>query len=407
VGDKKHCISATVSKVGEAFASTRAEIYLDRFEGNVRRVKGFIGPRVELMAVVKADGYGHGAIATGRTALASGAHHLAVYTLAEALSLRKGGVDGSIVVLGPIYPDQAATCISHGITPCISSRELGQAIAAAAISAGTQAAFHVEIDTGLTRYGVLPEEAVPLVAALDKLPGLRREGLFTHFAKADEEDKTSVWKQFRVFSKVRLALNDAGLTFRVYHVAASAATLDFPEMHLDLVRCGISLYGYYPSSYVSRSVGLEPVLALGSQLARVHDVSKGVGVSYGHDWTATRKSRIGLVPFGYADGMPRTVQGKAHVLVRGRRAPIAGRVAMDQFMIDLSRVPDAQEGDPVTIIGTSGEDEITADEIGEWAGTISYDVLSGISTRVPRLYIEGGRPVAKRLGMTMELLLGA
>lgn len=403
MGDCQSCFSATITEEGDAFAMTRAEIHLDRFDSNIRGLREYVGQTIELMVVVKADAYGHGAVAISRSAMDAGADHVAVYTVAEALSLRNAGIKGSIVVLGPIPPEAATICVARDITPCISNLDLGRAISAAAPSIGKSIPFHLEIDTGLTRYGILPEEALPLVQALDALPSLQREGLFTHFAKADEQDKSWVHKQVKVFQRVRSTLEDAGFSFRLYHVAASSAILDFPELHLDLVRCGIALYGYYPSEYVKRSIQLLPVMTLGSHLARVRTVAKGVGVSYGHDWQAGRKSRIGLVPFGYADGMPRTVQGRGHVLVRGRRAPVVGRVAMDQFMIDLSDIQDAGEGDRVTIIGTSGDEEITADDIAGWAGTISYDVLSGISTRVPRLYIRKGRMVAGRVGMTMEV----
>jgi alanine racemase len=400
---KKHPLAANISKIGDVFATTRAEIYLDRLDSNVRNLLDFVGPAVELMVVVKADGYGHGAVTVGRSARAAGAHHLAVYTVAEGLHLRKAGIEGSIVVLGQIAASQAELCVRHDLTPCIATIEVGKALSCAAQSTSATVPFHLELDTGLTRGGILPGEALDLVQALDALPGLRREGLFTHFASADEENKELTWKQFHIFKKVRKLLTDHDLTFRTYHVAASSAALDFPEMHLDMVRCGISIYGYYPSAHVKRSVDLQPVMALGSHLARVRSVPKGVGVSYGHDWKASHRSVIGLVPFGYADGMPRTVQGNGTVLVRGQRAPIVGRVAMDQFMVDLTKVKDAQQGDLVTIIGSSGEDEITADNIGGWAGTISYDVLSGISTRVPRLYIRNGEPVSGRLGMTMSV----
>ncbi len=400
----KKCVSAEISAVGATIAPTRAEVYLDRLQSNVRSILGHIGPEVKLLAVVKADAYGHGAVAVGRAAVNAGVHMLAVYTVAEGYYLRRAGISDPVVVFGPIEPWQAKKCVAHTLTPCVASLELGKALSEAATSACLTVPYHIEVDTGLTRYGIEPEETLPLIKALNKLPGLRREGLFTHFATADEESKEVVWKQFKRFKRVRNLLAEHDITFPLCHVAASSATLDFPEMHLDMVRCGICLYGYYPSPFVSRSVPLQPVMALGSRLARVHSVPKGAGVSYGHDWKATRRSVIGLVPFGYADGMPRPVQGKGSVLVRGKRAPIVGRVAMDQFMVDLTKVPGAQQGDDVTIIGRSGEDEITADEIGEWAGTISYDVLAGVSPRVPRLYFEGGNVVAERVAMTADLV---
>ncbi|HEV3310332.1 MAG TPA: alanine racemase, partial [Chloroflexota bacterium] len=341
-------LGAHISKFGDTFASTRAEIHLDRLASNIRNVMAYVGPRVQLMAVVKADGYGHGSIAVGRGALAAGAQHLAVYTFAEAMYLRKACIEGSLVVLGPMADSMAEACVTHDITPCITTIELAIALSAAAVSAGKTVSYHVELDTGLTRLGIFPEEALPFTQALDALPGLRREGLFTHFAGADEASKESVFEQFHVFLKIKHMLAKHDITFPLAHVAASSATVEFPEMHLDLVRCGLCLYGYYPSPYVKHTVDVEPVMALGSHLARVRAVHKGVGVSYGHDWKATHKSVIGLVPFGYADGMPRTVQGKGYVLVRGHKAPIVGRVAMDQFMVDLTKVKGACEGDLVT-----------------------------------------------------------
>jgi|SRR5579872_4816474 len=394
---------AEMTKVGDAFWLTRAEVCLDRYVANVTRMKRYIGPDVRLMAVVKADGYGHGAVMIGKTALQSGADQLAVYTPAEAIYLRKAGVEGTIVVLGPISPIHAALCVRYRITPCINSVELAQALGEAAKVEDAQVRYHVEIDTGLTRYGIMPDEALDLLQAISSIPRLAPQGMFTHFASADEKSKDSTWKQFHKFMKLKAYLSDHGIEFPTYHVAASSATLDFPEMHLNLVRCGISLYGYYPSPYVKRSVDLAPVMVLGSHLARVRSVPRGTGVSYGHDWKAKHRSVIGLVPFGYADGMPRTVQGRGQVLVRGHRAPIVGRVAMDQFMVDLSHIEEASEGDAVTLIGKCGDEEITADELGSWAGTISYDVLSGVSTRVPRLYVRDGAPVYRRSGMTMAV----
>lgn len=398
----KRC--AELSHFGTEFATTRAEIYLDRLQSNVHNLKAFIGPTVHLMAVVKADGYGHGAVAVAKAAVHAGAFSLGVYTMPEAIYLRKAGITASIMVFGPIDPWAAKACVSHDVTPCITSLEFAEALSMAASAAGKRVRFHIELDTGLSRYGIRPQDAVSFVQALDRLPALEREGVFTHFATADEPLHEPARKQFKIFMKICKMLDANSVPFPLRHAAASAATLEFPEMHLDLVRCGISIYGYYPSIHVSRQVDLQPVMALGSQLARVHSVSRGVGVSYGYDWRAAKKSVIGLVPFGYADGMPRTVQGRGQILVRGQRAPIVGRVAMDQFMVDLTAIKDVGQGDEVTIIGRSGEEEISADDIGQWAGTISYDVLSGISPRVPRLYLDGGKPVAQRQAMTTELV---
>ena len=235
-------------------ARARADIHLDRLESNVRNILAHIGPKVLLMAVVKADGYGHGAAAVGRAALEAGAHQLAVYTPNEAVYLRRAGIDGSIVVLGPVLPDQAETRVRHRMTPCVSSLQLARALSTAARSHSVTVPFHVEIDTGLTRYGIRPEDALPLLRALDGLPGLAREGLFTHFASADEDSKDLTRAQLSVFMDLRRDLERNGIRFPLYHAANSAAMLDLPETHLDMVRCGIALYGCYPSTSVKRAV---------------------------------------------------------------------------------------------------------------------------------------------------------
>jgi alanine racemase len=369
---------------------TVARIDLNAFAGNIKHLLRFIGSDVRLMAVVKADAYGHGAAALGKVAQDAGASHLAVYTLAEAVALRNADIDGPVVVLGPILPTDAPVVVARSITPCIATLPLAQSLSSASQSRGTTVPYHLEIDTGLTRYGIMPNEVEEFCLALERLPGLEREGLFTHFASADEEPVDTTRTQFSIFRDVADRLAAIGMTFPIHHVCASAAALNFPEMHLDMVRCGICLYGYYPTTQVVHTVEVHPVMTLTSQIARVRTVPVGTGVSYGHEWTADRPSTIGLVPIGYADGLPRQVQGNGKFLVRGFRAPILGRIAMDQIMIDLTDIPDAAPGDEVVILGQSGADYIWADEIGAWAGTISYDILSGISARVPRVYAPGG-----------------
>lgn len=391
------------SGVKQTLPATRAEIHLDRLRKNIAGLRSLIGPNVELLAVVKADAYGHGAILMAKTMFGSGVNRIAVYTLPEAVALRHAGINGPILVLGPIAPADAPCCVTLDITPAIASLELATRLSAEALRRNQTVAYHVEIDTGLTRYGVLAADSLDFVRRLRDLRNLRPEGLFTHYASADEREKTSVWEQFEAFKVTKQKLADQGLAFPMYHVAASAAALEYPEMHLDMVRCGISIYGYYPSEFVRRSVDLQPVLSIRSVLARVRPIATGVGVSYGSEFRTTRPSIIGLVPFGYADGMPRSAYKHGQVLVRGTRVPIVGRIAMDQFMVDLTGVQGVEEGDEVTIIGRSGDEEITADDIARWAGTISYEVLTRISVRVPRVYFDDGRQVAFRRPMSTEV----
>jgi len=388
----------------QALPATRAEIDLDALRSNVAAIRGSLEPGVQLLVVVKADGYGHGAIQVGRTALEAGASHLAVYTVPEALSLRNAGIAGPVLVLGPIDPSQAEACVTAGITPAIASMQLARALSQRAVEAGMTVTYHLEVDTGLTRYGILVGEVGTFLKALKTLPGLKPEGIFTHYASADEPDpsKALTWQQFELFRALLGALEEHGFHFSLRHAAASAAMLHCPAMDLDMVRCGISVYGYYPSAHVSRRINLQPVMSLKSALARVRTFEAGTGVSYGHEFVTSRRTIIGLVPFGYADGFPRCAGKHGHVLIAGRPAKIVGRVAMDQLMVDLTDVGPVAEGDEVVILGRSGESRITADDIAGWAGSISYEVLAGIGVRVPRVYLSAGRPVAIRHGMSMK-----
>jgi alanine racemase len=398
--DKLRRMPMLFSQENAPHGLTRAEIHLDRLVHNIRAVRRQIGPSVEFMAIVKADAYGHGAVMIAKTAIQNGVDRLAVYTLAEAIALRRAGIEAPIVALGPFDVTEAGACVAFSIRPTLTSLSVATALSHSAMQASKTVPYYIEVDTGLTRYGLPIDEVLPFVQALSALPGLQPEGLFTHFARADERAKEPTWQQFRLFERVRQQLADHGFRFPLCHVANSAATIDLPGMYLDMVRIGIALYGYYPSADVSRTVPLSPIMAIGSRLARVRRVPTGTTVSYGVDFRTERPSVIGLVPFGYADGMPRNVQGKGFVLVRGQRAPIVGRIAMDQFMVDLTDLTDVQEGDEVVILGRSGDEEISADDLAAWAGTISYEVLTRISPRVPRLYIENGRVVAMRRAMS-------
>lgn len=375
---------------------TWAEIDLGALKGNVRALKERVGPRCQLLAVVKANAYGHGAVMAARSALEAGATRLGVACPDEGVELRRAEIAAPIVVLGYTPPCEAEKAVKQGLTPTVNSLEHAEAVAQASQRLGRITPVHLKVETGMNRFGLDRKPLLTLARALGSMPALRLEGAYTHFACADEADKSFTWRQFEEFMAV------AGeLDLPIRHVANSAAILDLPEMALDMVRAGIAIYGLYPSAAVSRSVALRPVLSLRSRVARVRDLAPGETVSYGRTWAAAAPSRVALVPCGYADGLPRLLSNSGAVLVRGRRAPIIGRICMDLTVVDVTAIDGVAEGDEVVALGTQGQEAVTAEEIASHAGTISYEVLCGISRRVPRVYKEGGKVLAvETMGVT-------
>jgi alanine racemase len=340
-------------------------------------------------AVVKANAYGHGAVGVARATLEAGADRLAVICVDEGEQLRRGGVSVPILVMGHSSVGEARRIVELELAPTVTSLEMGRALAREAEAASVRQRLHLKVDTGLNRYGLTPQEVVPLAEALRAIPSLEVEGIFTHFASADEGDKRFTLEQYTTFRGVVEKLP----WVPIRHVSNTATLLDRPEMSLEMARPGVGMYGLYPSPYVSRSLNLRPVLSLKSRVTRLTRVAPGDSVSYGRTWRANRPSTIALVMCGYADGLPRLLSNRGSMLVRGRRVPIVGRVCMDMCMVDVTDVPDVAEGDEVVVIGRQGEAEITAEEVAELCGTISYEILCGISARVPRLYLRRGRPV--------------
>lgn len=378
-----------------------AEIDLDALDHNVSALKRQAGPAA-LAAVVKANAYGHGALGVAQTALDASADRLAVICVDEGEQLRQGGVTAPILVMGHTPPSEAARVVELALTPTVNSLEMGQALAREAEAAGARLPVHVKVDTGLNRYGLPPQEVVPLAESLRQMAPLEIEGLFTHFASADEGDKRFTLEQYTVFRRTAEQLS----WIPVRHVSNTATLLDRPEMGLEMVRPGVGLYGLYPSRYVSRSLSLRPVMSLKSRVSRLTRLATDESVSYGRTWRASRPSTVALVMCGYADGLPRVLSNRGSVLVHGRRAPIVGRVCMDMCVADVTDLPDVAEGDEVTLIGRDGDEEITADEVGELCSTISYEILSGIAARVPRLYLREGRTIGVQT-LTRPLVQGS
>jgi len=365
---------------------TRAVVDLDRIRRNVRALRALTGAEVRQMAVVKADGYGHGAVPVARAALEAGTEWLGVALVEEGTELRRAGIGAPILVLGAPFPGEADEAVGHDLSVTVCGREAPLALDRAAASAGTTAAVHVKVDTGMGRVGLPPEEALEFVAWLSGLPHVRVEGILSHFAAADETDLAFSHRQADVFRDVLEALAARGLTPPLRHLANTAGTMVLPGSHLDLVRTGIGIYGLYPSPEIEHTVALEPALSLSTRIALLKTVPAGTALSYGRTFVTRHPSRIATLPVGYGDGYPRLLSNRGEVLVAGRRAPIVGRVCMDLTLVDVTDVPTAREGDEAVLVGSQGEDSISIDEIAGLTGTINYEITCGVGRRVPREY---------------------
>jgi alanine racemase len=372
-----------------------AEIDLDAFEANVKTIRHHVGPQVEVFAVIKANAYGHGAVALAPVALQAGATRLAVHRTIEGIELRQAGIQAPILLLGYTPPAAVDQVVHWRLTPSVITPEFAQALSARAVAAGVVIPIHVKVDTGMNRYGIQPEDAVDFIAPLKAMPGLRVEGLFTHFATADAGDQAHVRKQLQVFNEVLSALKLAGVEIPIAHVANSAAIMRLPEAHFNAVRPGISLYGLPPSREWDPPFALHPVLTLKSRVARIHGMAAGEAVGYGRTFIAARTMRVALAVVGYGDGYHRVLSNKGCVLVGGKRAPVVGRVSMDQIVVDVTGIPEANQDDEVVLIGRQGEEEITATEVAGLAGTINYEITTGLLPRVTRVYLRAGREVGR------------
>jgi len=373
---------------------TWAETDLDAIAFNVRAFKRHVGQAVEVIAVVKANAYGHGAVPVARAALEAGATRLGVHRAIEGVELRRAGLTAPILVMGYTPPSGAAMMVQHDLTPSLITREFAEAVSAEATRRGKVIPLHVKVDTGMSRYGLMPGEVVDFARGLTALPGVKLEGLFTHFATADAADQTHVRHQLETFRQVLAALESAGICIPLRHAANSAATMRLPEAHFDAVRPGIAIYGLDPSDEWPPVFEIRPALTLKSRVSRVRELPTGSGISYGRTFVTERPTRVALVPVGYGDGYHRILSNKSSVLIRGQRAPIRGRVCMDQFVVDVSGIPNVQQDDEVVLVGRQGETQIRAEEVARLAGTINYEVTTSLLPRVTRVYLRGGQVVS-------------
>ena len=374
----------------QATKRTWAEIDLSNLEHNYLALRGMLPRGCRFMGVVKANAYGHGAIPVAKKLVDLGAEYLAVAFLDEAVELRQAGILTPILILGPTLPDFADEVLRYDLTQTVQDTELAQALSNAAVKAGKPLKIHIKVDTGMSRLGFLCNEAamddsVQNIAKVCALPGLEHEGIFTHFAHADGDEEYTML-QFTRFMDVLDKLSERGVRFQIRHCAASAAVLNYPCTHLDMVRGGIAQYGHYPDPSCEGldGPGLIPLMTLKTRVIALRELEKGTCISYGCTHTLARNSRVAVLPIGYADGFERLLSNRGEVLVHAVRAPILGRVCMDLCMVDVTDISDVHVGDEVTVFGP----DLPLEEKADAVGTIQYEMLCGISRRVPRVYID-------------------
>lgn len=369
-----------------------ATIDLDAVAYNMERMRDNLPEGTGMMGVIKTDGYGHGAVPVAR-AIAPYVNAYAVATAEEALNLKKHSVEKPILILGAVHESHYRELIKEEIRFPVFTMVQAERVSETAASMNQRACIHLAVDTGMSRIGMRPDEtSADMVLEFGRLPGIYVEGMFTHFAKADEKDKTSALQQLKLFREFVKMLEERGMDIPVKHIDNSAGIIDIPDVGFDMVRAGISIYGLYPSDEVKKTqVPLRRVMELKSFITYIKDIAPGTEVSYGGTFVAERPMTIATVSIGYGDGYPRNLSGKGFVLIDGKRAPILGRVCMDQLMVDVSHIPEAKEWDLVTLIGQDGEQEITVEELAAISGGFHYEIICDIGKRVPRVYIRDGR----------------
>lgn len=377
---------ATITTDG-AVRPTQVEVYLPHLTANYRAIEARVRP-ARVMVIIKANAYGHGLVAVARHMVDVGAGYLGVAYLEEGILLREQGITAPILVLGGSLGSQVPLFLDYDLTLTVSSLEKLDQIQHAARERGTVARVHLKIDTGMERIGVHYYSARPLLEAALACDHCFVEGIYSHFANADAADLTSARLQLQRFQEVLAFYEEKGVRPPLRHIANSGAILQLPESHLDMVRAGILLYGVYPSAAVPRTVVVQPALSWKSRVVYFKVVQPGHAVSYGSTWEPEQMTRMVTVPVGYGDGYFRRHSNRASVLIREKRCPVVGHVCMDQMMVNIGWET-AYPGDEVVLLGGQGEAMITADDLAEWAGTIPYEVLTNINTRVPRIYISG------------------
>ncbi|MGK0179982.1 MAG: alanine racemase [Nitrospinales bacterium] len=383
--------------------ATFAEINLKAFKHNLQNLKTItkpatgISPATGIMAVIKADAYGHGALPCAKAAVDSGVDYLGAGIIEEGIELRENGIIEPILILGSIFPDEVADLVRHDLATILCTPHLAQALSKEAEKQGKTVNVHIKVDTGMNRLGVLPENLLPLIKTISDLPTLKLEAISTHFSSADDEDKSITTQQIELFQKTIIGLQEAGVTMPpLTHLANTSALLRFPESRSKMVRPGLILYGALPSPVLNPVVeeiyqkenlqNFQPVMQWKSKIILLKSVQKGQPLSYSRKHFTQKNSLIATLPLGYADGLHRNLSNNMEVLVKGKRAPQVGTICMDMILIDVTEVPDVQMGDEVVIFGKQGEEEILVEELAKRSNTIPYEILCNVGKRVPRIY---------------------
>lgn len=373
-------------------AESRNRIRIDciRLQHNYRCMEEIAGPHIEVMAMVKGDAYGHGMLQAAAAFAACGCRNFGVAEVVEAVQLRESGIVGAIYVMLGFEPDEAELFFQHELTPVVFQERDIKALALAAKKYGKDIGVHLKIDCGMGRLGLLPHEVALFVTKIEDLSGVFLAGVMAHFPEADQRQATST---AAVFSSYRQVIDELGLRFQgIRHIANSGATLNFPEMACDMVRAGISLYGYYPDGGTGEGLEhdcrLAPAMSFATKVIQVKELPVGSGISYGRTFITSRPTRLAVLPVGYEDGYLRDLSNRGEVLIRGQRAPVRGRVCMNLCMVDVTEIDGVEPGDEAVLLGEQGGETITADEIAGWMGTISYEVLCLFGSTNSRIHIE-------------------
>lgn len=368
-----------------SFFRVRADIDLDAIRKNIRAIKKGLKKNVKTCAVVKANGYGHGAVKVAEK-ITDLVDFFAVATIEEALELRQGGIALPILVLGYVHHSRSEEAISNDIRLTVYDYEMARKISESGRLLGKNAKIHIKLDTGMSRIGFsVSKESIDTIKKIQKLSNIEIEGLFTHLFAADERSKASAMKQIMSFGEFMNDLAKAGVPIPISHCSNSAAAINLSLANFDMVRLGIAMYGLYPSKYV-KSIPLKPALSLKSHITMVKTIREGTSVSYGATWTAPKDTVVATVPVGYADGYMRILSNRGSVLIHGKKAPIIGRICMDQLMADVSKISKVKQFDEVVLIGSQKNASISAEEVAELAETINYEIVCAVSERVPRVY---------------------
>lgn len=381
----------------KTYHRVQAEVNLDAIYQNAVNAKALTKPGTKFLAVIKADGYGHGAVPLSKV-LEPVADAYGVAILEEGIELRQAGVTKPILILGytpePLFEDM----LRYDIATAVFQLNMAKKLSDTAVRMGTKAKVHLKLDTGMSRIGfALTDESLEQIKDIYAMPGIALEGCFSHFARMDERDKTRANEQFAAFTGYLERMEKAGITVPVKHIANSAGIMEMPEVHLDMVRDGICLYGLYPSQEVKKErLPLIPAMEWKARVSFVKTLPAGVEIGYGGTYTTSGETRVATIPVGYADGYPRSLSNRGCVLIHGQRAAILGRVCMDQFMVDVTGIPQTKEGDIVTLFGKDGDASLPVEEVADLSGSFNYEFVCDVGKRVPRVYLQNGKIVATK-----------